>query len=532
MTIYTNWYEEDKIKICASIDEWCSTSTFIYVNDINIAKYPDDISCTYGYERGCGLHLNNVELTFKLVKCSGSTNGTSCNPQIIYKTLGTAKTNSNGVCGLEYTITKQDRLDYESQKTDDVYKVMACITNSDGQTTQSSLISYVTSSIIINEALHLKPTHYVELQLALLQDETANLIEQNITTISDNIPLFFELPPAPWTYINTTFDKTNGKLILWYNNPTTSLDISKYDIIADFMALLDSIWQWIAMLVGIILILIAAVVASPIWAIIALFSGLVILGATIWTLATQKKELKQEVTTLEVSLSQAQLPSKIKELVVTCWTNSDKTQKSCFDCRLDGYRKGHIEYIIGYKIKYPTLQSGFYTELDSEIQLFTTNTDIIISDFYGQTYSETVCNNSYVSIDTEVTNSSTRINAIVSKYIVDGHYIIKCSDFVTSDLCNRSGCMWYYSKCIDKSDCLIVEPFNNTCILKTGDIVMAGIIGIGALSAIYYIPPLLSVGSNYLNDFSKTMSTKTTETSTVGINANKSIYKKQSSMKK
>jgi len=97
MTTYINWRVGDVINIAASIDEFCGPEfQYIFANDINVTKSPDSCSVSYGTERGCGLHLDNVTLTFKLVKCSGSAEGKSCNPEIVYKTI------QIGVCNMNY----------------------------------------------------------------------------------------------------------------------------------------------------------------------------------------------------------------------------------------------------------------------------------------------------------------------------------------------------------------------------------------------------------------------------------------------
>lgn len=153
MTTYRDWQTGDVINIAASIDEFCGTEPyFIFVKDINVTKSPDACSVSYGTERGCGLHLDNVTLVFKLVKCISTVEETSCNPEIVYKTIQTAetiKTNTNGVACIAYQITDQDRLNYESQISDDAYKVMVCIANSDGQATSPGSLSQVTDPIHI-----------------------------------------------------------------------------------------------------------------------------------------------------------------------------------------------------------------------------------------------------------------------------------------------------------------------------------------------------------------------------------------------
>lgn len=495
----------DTVTLCVAFKPFCGSIVQAYiVNEIDCAIGSCPVSPVPSSWWTC-LTPSGVSTTFQWTNSTDNT----CSSTNNLKLLGIATTDSSGIATLQYTITQNDLDIYTIAKADTNnygrFDLRVCYNNGGTENNIKSDIRGKADDIVILPKL--QPTHYVVLPIALLQNEAADLIEQNISTISTEIPKLFGLPSSPWTYINTTFDKSNRSLVLWYNNSNIVLGISRYDLVADFMGLLNFIVPWIALLIavifGIIATFLAIVGGAPLWVIVGLFTGATVVSAAIYTLITQREELKKEVTNLEVVNSQIILPTKIKERVVYDWSNSDKSTTACLNIRLDGYRKAHIEYITGYKLKYPTQLSGFYTELDTEIQLFTANTDAIISEFNQQSYTITVCDTYYVKMDTEVSNSSTRVNAIISKYITEGPFTVKCSDFVTSGLCTKSGCMWYYGKCIDKSDCLIVEPFNNTCILKTGDIVMGGIIGIGALATIYYIPPLLSIGSNYLTDISK-----------------------------
>lgn len=150
-TTYANWKTGDIINICASINEFCgTTNNYIWVYDINVAQSPNTCTLQFGNQGSCNLHLNNVELTFKLVGYAGSVQSKSCAPQQVYKTLGSVRTNSNGVAAIQYTTTDQDRLDYGSATGSGYqYAIMACITNADGQTVLSSQTSVVTNSITI-----------------------------------------------------------------------------------------------------------------------------------------------------------------------------------------------------------------------------------------------------------------------------------------------------------------------------------------------------------------------------------------------
>lgn len=209
VTTYGNWQTGDVIRVCASIDEFCGAENqFIYAKDINVTKSPEICSIAYGEERGCGLHLNNVEMTFKLVKVSGSVAEKSCAPQQIYKTIGSVRTNSNGVVTLTYPVIEQDRLDYGSSGGS--YKVMACITNSDGQATYPTQISVVTDPITINPpglcqgVLCLEPICLNgKLYEAKCDITTGNCIADATKLVADPCPSnYLDLIGTPWPWYN------------------------------------------------------------------------------------------------------------------------------------------------------------------------------------------------------------------------------------------------------------------------------------------------------------------------------------------
>lgn len=151
MTTYTGWSVGDVINVCASISEFCGTeSDFIWVKDINVTKSPDACTLNFGTGGSCSVHINNVGLTFSLVKGSDSAN---CTVAQTYKTIGSVATGANGTAGISYTVTEQDRLDYVAATNEGYfYRVMVCITNSDGQPTTTNR-SEITGAITIAQNL-------------------------------------------------------------------------------------------------------------------------------------------------------------------------------------------------------------------------------------------------------------------------------------------------------------------------------------------------------------------------------------------
>lgn len=152
VTTYRDWQVGDVINICTSITEFCGSlgNNFIRVYDINVTKSPDSCNPSLGTGGSCGLHLDNVELTFSLIKGS---DGANCSVAQKYKTIGSVRTNSSGVARIVHVITEQDRLNYIAAINEGyLYRIMACITNSDGQTISTN-ISEVTDSITIGQNL-------------------------------------------------------------------------------------------------------------------------------------------------------------------------------------------------------------------------------------------------------------------------------------------------------------------------------------------------------------------------------------------
>jgi hypothetical protein len=260
-TTYANWKTGDIVNICASITEFCGTTVqSIYANDINVTESPNACNLQYGAQGSCGLHLNNVELTFKLVGFAGSVQSKTCAPQQVYKNLGGVRTNSNGVAALTYTVTDQDRLDYGSASGSGYqYVVMACITNSDGQSTISGQTSIVTYPItIVQNLCHdvtcpdicaggnlyyqtcdptdgqciqgtLKEansiictaTHYIEWDFGLLDSGFLDFILSNITSLSNWLGTHLPTPP---NIVYKKAEYVNGKFRIYvkYTVPTNN----------------------------------------------------------------------------------------------------------------------------------------------------------------------------------------------------------------------------------------------------------------------------------------------------------------------
>ncbi len=337
MTTYKDWQTGDVINIAASIDEFCGVSNqFIFVKDINVTKSPDACSVSYGEERGCGLHLDNVTLVFKLVKCSGSDEKTSCNPQIVYKTIQTIeniKTNINGVACIAYQVTDQDRLNYESQIIDDSYNVMVCITNSDGQATTPGTLSQVTEPITIIENLcyGLPPcrdkcygsdlwsmkcepstgaciqdvnkgsslictaTHYIEYDFSFLPQSFLDLVSSNIVDLSNFLGTHLPIP-SNIQWMGASYSGGKFGIYVKYTPPSQSSAVIGLDQIQiqSLISLPDmALSTFVGMIAGLVVFAVAqrlTTILGPLYStIIGIALGLVAwvsLGYTIYEFLT------------------------------------------------------------------------------------------------------------------------------------------------------------------------------------------------------------------------------------------------------
>jgi len=213
-TIYTQWKVGDKINICGSVTEFCGVEyQLIIPKDINITKSPTDCFLDSGTGGSCGLHIDNIELTFSIVKGSPVNN---CVVAQTYKTLGSVRTNSDGAAGLSYTVTEQDRLNYISATNEGYfYYVMTCITNSDGQSV-SEAKSIITNPILISES---EVTHNLDLTLIpwswYSPGGAVDAITQKIIDINGAITNFFaNYGIIDYTYIGTEVFTETDKVII------------------------------------------------------------------------------------------------------------------------------------------------------------------------------------------------------------------------------------------------------------------------------------------------------------------------------
>lgn len=146
------------IVLGASIWDFCgTTSQGIFIGDVGI-----DRAIMIGAPR-CQ-DISGITVDFKLVSRSGTAECNACRPGYLYRSLGTATSNSQGLVSLSHTITQAD-LDAYNDATSkrDYLKIMACITGSKGQT----IVNHrCTENIIIETAAPppiTEATHYLDI---------------------------------------------------------------------------------------------------------------------------------------------------------------------------------------------------------------------------------------------------------------------------------------------------------------------------------------------------------------------------------
>lgn len=256
MTTYTAWKVGDVLNLCASVEDFCGQQTTnIYLDEINVTKSPDACSIGYNTSGGCGLHIDNIGITFKLAKTSGS----ECShgsPTIVYKTIGTATTDGNGVCVLQYQVTDQDRIDYLSSGGN--YKLFATVSNAGGQPV--SVENICTSNVAIsqnicsgvtcnntcvgpdlysricdpltgqcvqesllesNSSQCLIATDYIEYNFSFLPTSFLNLVSSSMTNISDGLGEYLPFP-SNIQYIRSEYTNRKFRIYVIYTPPTLS----------------------------------------------------------------------------------------------------------------------------------------------------------------------------------------------------------------------------------------------------------------------------------------------------------------------
>jgi len=295
MVDYTDWKVNDVVNICVSVTAFCGTVTQGLMFGSNaISKDPDVCATTPGTTH-CPITVDNVGITFKLVKGCNNTN----TPTIIYRDFGQFYTNANGQTGVQFTVLNPDLEDYNSSGGS--YQAMMVITDSKGQdiiqlskctnaitisppSEKWKCVDPVTNTCVRDDtigtynseaeckaALSCQPpsgaTHYIDYDLSFLPTSFLDLVNTYISDISNDIGEYVvPLLSSNITYITSTYLSTDKKFRVYvhYTPAISGLDIGhrwSYDSLAGITEMFDLVntLVGIAELIGAALIFLASV---------------------------------------------------------------------------------------------------------------------------------------------------------------------------------------------------------------------------------------------------------------------------------
>lgn len=347
------------------------------------------------------------------------------------------------------------------------------------------------------------PTHFISISMGFVPPELMALFQTYITQISNGLVTKIAPPPAPWHYLSTTYDAAANAFNLWFYIPATAVltmvsDDKGFEQHANpggelkelysFMTmspgalqdLYDWFAAWVPLIVGILLILIAAFGPFGLFAdIVLLFAGLVILGWKVIDATSRQVLADTKATNLNIQLDQNNKEDQARNGAEDIWNKSAKTQADCIT-RMQGHRDIHLAKLNGYLDQFAKY-AGLVTELTKEKDTFTTNANGIITEFKTVSYTAGTCDTYFVRMNSEIGTSNAAINDSLGRYIKpDETYSIACKGWTNQAACEKGGCFWYGSACHQEEQCWISNPLGG-CVLsaKTGRAVA------GATAAIF-----------------------------------------------
>jgi len=156
--MYTDWKVGDEIKICVSTDMFCGQLDYFYfINDFDIQKidttcfvqYGTTTSCLDGNLSNLSINVYTVDESFGSVK-HGICSNVPDNYKLRY--LGSANTNSDGVCTINTKITEQDLINFESTP-ENQYKLFICIDHEKSISAVDYIPSITVSALEIPECI-------------------------------------------------------------------------------------------------------------------------------------------------------------------------------------------------------------------------------------------------------------------------------------------------------------------------------------------------------------------------------------------
>lgn len=482
--VYTEWKPGDRIKICAKVEDFYTTiSQFLYLDsaDIEPATSPCSITCARPNCAYGGINTSNREVVFQSVRgYSATINDVKCSnvrADRLYYELGRAISDSSGIATLFYTVTEQDRLDYEDAKANGKsYDIVLCLT--DPLANSAHAITFY--SIIIQSAP--LPTHYISLSLGFVPPELITYFQTYINEISDQLMTRIAPPPSPWQYLRTTYDGVKNAFNIWlYLPPTAVLTMSLGGDIMNFLEI------WVPVVISAIFAILAILVGlSGFWGLFILFSAAAIISWALHDAKVNQVIAETKATNLTIQLQQNNKEDQARNGAESVWVKSAKLQSDCLT-RLQSHRDIHLAKLNGFidqYAKYP----GLVTELTKEKDTFTTNANNIITEFKTVPYITSVCDTYFVRLNSEISTSNTAINDSLGRYIKpDETYSIACKGWTNQKDCETAECFWYDSSCHKEEACWIPSPVGCMLSARTGKIIAGTVVLIGIIGAAYWV---------------------------------------------
>lgn len=352
------------------------------------------------------------------------------------------------------------------------------------------------------------PTHVISLSLGFVPPELAAYFQSYISEISSKLITKIALPPAPWQYLSTTYDAAANAFNIWLYVPSTAvLTMAKDDygfmdkagaygdlqVRYGFMSpgALQDIYDWFAawvdVILGILLIIIGVFFTGGVLAIVLLFAGVSVLAWRVYDAVTKQQIAETTATNLDIQLQQTNKATQAASAAESVWQSSTKTQADC-TTRLQAQMNIHLSKINGYLNLYAKY-ANLITELNTELNDFTTKANGIMSAFKAASYAATTCDTYYVQLNDLIGVSDNIINSSLSKYIIPADtYSIACKGWTNQAACEKGGCYWYNSSCNQEEQCWVSNPLGG-CILsaKTGKAVLGATAGIILTAALYWL---------------------------------------------
>lgn len=320
------------IKINAAVWDFCGQiSQAIYIPGVLIDSLPaldPDVNCQT---------VGGIGITFKLTTTYGSAECKQCAPQIVYRTLGTAYSDSQGMASLDYIVTEEDYASYlEAVAKGDTLRILACITDSKGQVILQSDCSDL---ITIQPAA--SPSYYIDFKLLENTSGILDVLKSYATRLTATINSFIP-GDAGWNVQRAEVDTGNGilRLYLAETGSWSIVDIALFlfsIIITAIGALLLVIFLPVG-LVGIGIIVAATIVLDYI----------------VYRIIDNNVELQQKVTNLQ---AKDQNDTKLDQTVAGVLDLYEKSAKTKDDClnKLNGLRISYTTYLDNMQKNFPNL---------------------------------------------------------------------------------------------------------------------------------------------------------------------------------